>query len=316
LQDKGGWPNRDVIKWFEDYVEVCAKNFGDRVKNWMVFNEPAAFTSLGYLLGIHAPGKFGFKPFWPAVHHTVMCHGAGGRVLRSLVKDAQIGTTFSCSSVDGWKDKEANKKAAVRGDVIINRLFIEPTLGLGYPVKDLPALKNLRKHIKPGDEEKMKFDFDFIGLQNYSREVVKSLCIVPMLHGINVSPKKLGNPVTEMGWEVYPEGMYRIIKQFAAYKGVKKIIITENGAAFKDELINGEVHDTQRTRFLKDYLKNILKAKNEGVNIGGYFIWSFTDNFEWANGFRPKFGLVNVDFKTQKRVVKDSGKWFSEFLSK
>jgi beta-glucosidase len=110
--------------------------------------------------------------------------------------------------------------------------------------------------------------------------------------------------------------MYRIIKQFAAYKGVKKIIITENGAAFKDELINGEVHDTQRTRFLKDYLKNILKAKNEGVNIGGYFIWSFTDNFEWANGFRPKFGLVNVDFKTQKRVVKDSGKWFSEFLSK
>lgn len=314
LQDKGGWPNRDVIKWFEDYVEICAKNFGDRVKNWMVFNEPMAFTALGYLLGMHAPGKLGFKGFWPAVHHAVMSHGAGGRILRSQVKDANIGTTFSCGLVDAWKDKTANQKAAVRGDVLINRLYIEPTLGLGYPVKDLPALKGIEKYIKPGDEEKMKFDFDFIGLQNYTRSVVKSLALVPMIHGINVSTKKLGHPITEMGWEVYPEGMYRIIKQFAAYKGVKKIIITENGAAFKDEVVSGEVHDPERTQFLKDYLKNILKAKNEGINVGGYFIWSFTDNFEWAEGYRPKFGLVSVDFKTQKRVVKDSGKWFSEFL--
>ena len=316
LEDKGGWTNRDIINWFEEYVGLCAHKFGDRVKNWMVFNEPMAFTALGYLLGQHAPGKLGFKPFWPAVHHTVMCHGAGGRVLRSQVKNANIGTTFSCGSVDAWKDKEINKKAAVRGDVFINRMFIEPTLGLGYPIKDLPVLKHVQKYIKPEDEKNMQFDYDFIGLQNYTRQVVKYLGLIPGLHGINVSPKKLGHPMTEMGWEVYPEGMYRIIKQFAAYKGVKKIIITENGVAYKDEVVNGEIHDPQRTQFLKDYLKNILKAKNEGVNIGGYFIWSFTDNFEWGNGFRPKFGLVGVDFKTQKRIVKDSGKWFSEFLSK
>ena len=314
LQDKGGWTNRDVIKWFEDYVEVCAKNFGDRVKNWMVFNEPMAFTSLGYLLGIHAPGKLGYKPFFSSVHHTVMSHGAGGRVLRSLVKDANIGTTFSCSYIDAWKDKEANKGAVTRSDVLINRLFIEPTLGLGYAVKDLPALKHVEKYIKPGDEKLMQFDFDFIGLQNYSRVVAKNLALVPMMHAINVSPKKLGHPVTEMGWEVYPEGIYKIIKQFAAYKGVKKIIITENGAAFKDEVVNGEINDPQRIQFLKDYLKNVLKAKREGINVGGYFIWSFTDNFEWAEGFRPKFGLVGVDFKTQQRTVKASGKWFSEFL--
>ena len=119
-----------------------------------------------------------------------------------------------------------------------------------------------------------------------------------------------------MGWEVLPDGIYRIIKQFAAYKGIKKIIITENGAAFKDVVENGEIHDPQRTQFIKDYLAQILKAKKEGVNIGGYFIWSFTDNFEWAYGYRPKFGLVGVDYKTEQRTIKDSGKWYSEFLSK
>jgi beta-glucosidase len=314
LQEKGGWANRDVIKWFEDYVEVCAKNFGDRVKNWMVFNEPMAFTALGYLVGIHAPGKFGYRSFFSAVHHTVMSHGAAGRVLRNLVKNGNIGTTFSCGVVDAWKDKAINKKAAVRADVLINRLFIEPVLGMGYAIKDLPALKHVEKYMKPEDEKMMAFDFDFIGVQNYSREVVKYLGLVPMLHAINIPSKKLGHPVTEMGWEVYPEGIYLIIKQFAAYKGVKKIMVTENGVAFKDEVVNGEIHDPQRIQFLKDYLRNVLKAKREGINVGGYFIWSFTDNFEWAEGYRPKFGIVGVDFKTEQRIVKDSGKWFSEFL--
>jgi beta-glucosidase len=216
--------------------------------------------------------------------------------------------------VDPWKDKPINKAAVVRSDVLINRLFIEPVLGMGYATKDLPALKHIERYVKPEDEKNMAFDFDFIGLQNYTRTVVKYLGLVPMLHAINIPSKKLGHPLTEMGWEVYPEGMYRIIKQFAAYKGVKKILITENGVAFKDEVVNGEINDQQRIQFLKDYLRNVLKAKREGVNIGGYFIWSFTDNFEWAEGFRPKFGLVGVDFKTEQRIVKASGKWFSEFL--
>ncbi len=314
LQEKGGWANRDVIKWFEDYVDVISKNFGDRVKNWMVFNEPAAFTMIGYLLGIHAPGIVNFNKFYKAAHYVTMSHGAGGRVLRNNVKGANIGTTFSCSPLDAWKDKPAAKKAAVRADAMINRLFVEPVLGMGYPVKDLPALKHVIKHMEPGDEEKMKFDFDFIGVQNYSRMVAKSLGLVPIIQAINVPPKKLGHEITEMNWEVYPEGIYRIIKQFAAYPNIKKLIVTENGAAFKDELINGEINDTKRVQFLKDYLKNVLKAKKEGINVGGYFIWSFMDNFEWAEGFKPRFGLVGVDFKTQQRTIKASGKWFSEFL--
>jgi beta-glucosidase len=117
-----------------------------------------------------------------------------------------------------------------------------------------------------------------------------------------------------MGWEIYPEGMYQIIKQFTKYPGVKKIYLTENGVAVKDEMVNGEINDVRRTQYIKDYLAQILKAKREGVNIGGYFIWSFMDNFEWAEGYRPKLGIVAVDYKTQQRTIKASGKWFSEFL--
>lgn len=139
LEDKGGWLNRDVIGWFEDYVELCAKTYGDKVKNWMVFNEPMAFVPLGYLIGMHAPGHVNFGKFYKAVHNVVMCHGVGGRILKNTVKDGNIGTTFSCSHVDAKNDKPANVKAARRADAFINRLFLDPVMGRGYPTKDLPA---------------------------------------------------------------------------------------------------------------------------------------------------------------------------------
>ncbi len=315
LEAKGGWMNRDMLARFEEYVDLCARSFGDRVKRWMVLNEPVSYAVGGYLVGVHPPGKFGLKSFYKAVHTITMSQAAGGRVLRSLVKDAKIGTTYSCMPVDGWKDKPANIAAAKRVDVIANRLFIEPVLGLGYPVNDLPALKHVEKYIQAGDEEKIKFDFDFIGLQNYTRWVVKYFGLIPAVHALNIKPERMGHDLTEMGWEVYPEGMYRIIKQFAAYKGVKEIVLTESGAAFKDELVNGEINDEKRIQYLKDYLQQVLKAKQEGINLTGYFIWSFLDNFEWAEGYRPKLGLVGVDFKTQQRIIKASGKWYSQFLS-
>ncbi|MCB1161026.1 MAG: family 1 glycosylhydrolase, partial [Leptospiraceae bacterium] len=148
------------------------------------------------------------------------------------------------------------------------------------------------------------------------RTVMKSLCIVPAIHGIDVSPKKLGHDITEMGWEVYPEGIYKVIKQVAAYPSVKKIYITENGAAFPDVVENRAIHDAKRIKYYKDYLAQVLKAKQEGIDIGGYIAWSFMDNFEWAEGYKPRFGLVYVDFETQQRIVKDSGKWFADFLKK
>lgn len=314
LQEKGGWENREVCNWFTEFTELCTKHFGDRVKNWMVFNEPAAFTALGYMLGIHAPGKYGLKRFLKATHHTVLCHGIGGRIIRKNVPNATIGTTFSCSPIDAWKDKPANKRAAKREDALINRLFIEPILGMGYPVNDLPALKKIEKYMLPEDASNMAFDFDFIGIQNYTRLVAKNFPFIPLIRTINVSPKKLGNDVTDMNWEVYPEGIYRILKQFAAYPNVKNIIVTENGAAFPDQVSENHVNDPKRLQFIQNYLQQVLKAKNEGVPVKGYFVWSFMDNFEWAEGYRPRFGLVHVDFATQKRTIKNSGLWLKEFL--
>ena len=317
LEAKGGWTNREMLKWFDEYVTVLAKNFGDRVKNWMVINEPLSFTLGGYMAGVHPPGTISFKNFYSSIHHVTMAQSIGGRAIRAHVPNANIGTTFSCMPVDGWKNKPANLKAAKRLDVVANRMFIEPVLGMGYPVQDLPALKHVVKYMKEDDDQKVKFDFDFIGLQNYTRFVVKNFGLTPIVHALQVKPGKVSNePLTQMGWEVYPEGMYRIIKQFAAYKGVKKIIITENGTGFDDTVTNGEIHDTQRLKYIKDYLQQILKVKREGVDVGGYFIWSFLDNFEWAEGYRPQLGIVGVNYKTQERIIKDSGKWYADFLAK
>jgi beta-glucosidase len=168
--------------------------------------------------------------------------------------------------------------------------------------------------MKAGDEEKLAFDFDFIGLQNYFRIIVKHSYFAPVLWLEEVSAKKRNVPQTAMGWEIAPDGMYEILKQFGKYSGIKEIVISENGAAFEDVLIDGRVEDNQRTKFFQEYLANILKAKKEGVKVGGYLAWSLLDNFEWAEGYGPRFGLVYVDYENQERTIKDSGKWFARFL--
>jgi beta-glucosidase len=315
LQDKGGWKNRDAVVWFSEYANLLTKSYGEKVKNWMVFNEPSAFTALGYLIGYHAPGLKGLKNYLPTVHHVCLCQAEGGRIIRKNVANANIGTTFSCSHVDVYKSEERDRNTASRWDVLLNRLFIEPALGMGYPTESLPILRKLNKYIQPGDLEKLQFDFDFIGVQNYTREVVKANAFIPYMKGLEIKPvKRDAKEITEMGWEVYPEGIYKILKQFAAYPGVKKIFVTENGCAFPDEVVNGKVNDTKRIDFYQRYLKEVLRAKKDGVNIGGYFSWTLLDNFEWSEGFKPRFGLVHVDFKTQKRIIKDSGYWFRDFL--
>lgn len=316
LEDQGGWRSRDIVNWFSEYVFLCAETFGDKVKHWMVLNEPVAFTTLGYLLGIHAPGKYGLKNFIPAVHHVALCQGIGGRILKENISSARVGTTYSISVVDAFNQNEDDFLAVKRYDALLNRLFIEPVLGLGYPISDLPFLNHIEKHILTKDDSLMKFDFDFIGIQNYSRIVVKSNQLIPYVHGLPVSPKRRKvDQITEMGWEVYPEGIYRALKYYEKYS-INDIYITENGAAFKDVLMQGKVHDIDRTKFFKEYLTQILKAKKEGINVKGFFVWSLMDNFEWAEGYNPRFGLVYVDFKSQKRYIKNSGLWFKNFLNK
>lgn len=314
LELQGGWTNRDVVGWFTNFVNVCAKAFGDRVKHWMVMNEPAVFTGAGYFLGFHAPGRTGLKNFLPAVHHVTLSIAEGARMLRSILSDAEIGNTFSCSHIEPYSTKPNDVAAAKRADVLINRLFIEPLLGLGYPVNDLPVLKKLEKYFQPGDEQKLAFEFDFIGLQNYTREIVKYSLFTPYVSAKLVEAKTRNVPLTEMGWEVYPQAMYEIIKKYSAYPQIKNIYITENGSAFKDTVKDGRVEDAERTQYLHDNLQQILKAKQEGSPVNGYFVWTLTDNFEWAEGYRPRFGLVHIDFETQQRTIKNSGYWYQDFL--
>lgn len=314
LQEKGGWTNRKVVDWFKEYTALCAKEYGTKVKNWMVFNEPAAFVGLGYLLGYHAPGKRGMTKFYRAAHHTCLAMAESGRTIRSIVPDAVIGTNFSCSSVEAFKGKAKHSKAVGRLDAMLNRMFIEPSLGLGYPVEDFPALKGIYKHVEDGDSDLLQFDFDFIGLQNYFRVVVKRSPFIPVVWAKQIKASKLNVPMNEMGFEIYPEGIYKVLKQFSAYEGVKRLIVTENGVCVKDSVENNRVQDKDRIDFFRSYLEYVLKAKNEGVKVDGYFVWTLTDNFEWSEGYRPRFGLVYIDYPTQKRIIKDSGYWFQQMF--
>ncbi len=315
LEQKGGWTNREILNWFSEYVETCAIRFGDRVKNWMVLNEPMVFTGAGYFLGVHAPGKKGLNNFLSAAHHAVLCQALGGRVLKSVSQNFNVGTTFSCSLIEPLQQTTADIEAAERIDVITNRMFIEPLLGRGYPIKELKIIAQIEKFVKQHDEKIMQFEMDFIGIQNYTREIIRHSHFMPYVNAKLVKAKSRNVPTTTMDWEVYPPSIYYMLRKFGAYPEIKNLLVTENGAAFNDALMDGKINDIQRISYLNSYLKEVLRARREGVPVNGYFAWSFTDNFEWAEGYRQRFGLVYVDYKTQRRYVKDSGHWFREFLS-
>jgi len=314
LEKKGGWTNRTIINWFREYVLTIAMHLGDRVKDWIVLNEPVAFTGAGYFLGLHAPGRMGMGNFIPAMHHVALCQAEGARLLRSEFKDAHIGTTFSMSHIESVSENVADIMAAEKVHALLNRLFLEPSLGLGYPIKTLPFLQKVESYMHAGDEKKLEFDFDFIGIQNYTREIVGSQWYTPYLQA-RIIPAKLRNvPLTAMDWEICPTALFNVLKFAANYEKVKNIIVTENGAAFiEPQPFSGEADGT-RIEFLKQNIYQMRKALSETEKIKGYFVWSLLDNFEWAEGFKPRFGLVHVDFETQKRSIKHSGYWYRKFI--
>ena len=317
LQARGGWANRDIVGWFADYSQLMARRLGDRVQHWCVLNEPMVFVGAGHLLGVHAPGRRHLGAFLAAAHHATLAQAEGGRVLRAaLPATARIGTTFSCSHLTPHRPGNAYDEAATRrADAVLNRFFVEPTLGLGYPTAELPALRwLLDRYQRPGDEQRMQFDFDFWGVQNYTREVVKFSPWLPLQWAALVPARQRGVPHTDMGWEVYPESIYHMLKQFSAYPNAPQLIITESGAAFADVPTAGRVADPARCAYLQAAVGQVLRARQEGVDVGGYFAWSLTDNFEWAEGYGPRFGLIHVDYESQERIVKDSGRWYREFL--
>lgn len=314
LELKGGWTNRNIVNWFREYVLTIAMHLGDRVKDWIVMNEPMAFTGAGYFLGLHAPGKIGMANFIPALHHAALCQAEGGRILRSEFSNANIGTTFSMSHVQPLSDRSADILASEKVHTLLNRLFLEPALGYGYPVKELPFLRKVEKYMRPGDEKRLEFDFDFIGVQNYTREIVASNWYTPYMQAKMIPAKFRNVPTTAMDWEIYPPALYNVLKFVSSYDKIKSIIVTENGAAFLEpNQHNGEA-DTNRVEFLKQNVFQLLKVLTETDKIKGYFIWSLMDNFEWAEGYNPRFGLVHVNFETQKRTIKHSGYWYRKFI--
>lgn len=314
LEKKGGWVNRDVKEWFSEFISKCVVLYGDRVKNWMVLNEPTVFTAAGYFFGVHAPERKGLGNFLAATHHAALAQAQGGRIIKSLQRDSQVGTTFSCSHVEPYTSKERDIIAAKKADVLLNRFFIEPLLGMGYPTQEIKILNRIEKYIKPNDENELQFNMDFIGVQNYTREIIRYAMFVPYLQAKIVSAKERKVEMTEMNWEVYPASIYHVLKKFSSYQNIPPLIVTENGAAFPDQIENGLVDDPERTNYLQQALKQVHRAQQEGVNVKGYFVWTFLDNFEWAEGYRPRFGLVYVNFRNQERTIKSSGHWYTSFL--
>lgn len=314
LQKKGGWVNRNIIDWFLEYVAYCIKNFGDRVTNWMVLNEPMVFTGAGYFLGVHAPGKKGLNNFLAATHHAAICQATGGALIKSIQPQSNVGSTFSCSHIEPHRNIDKDIIAAKKVDTLLNRLFIDPLLGLGYPLEDLKLLKRIEKFMKPEDEKNLAFNMDFIGVQNYTREIVSHTSFLPYINAKIIRADKRDVEATLMNWEVYPESIYYVLKKFGSYKNIPNLIVTENGAAFTDVIVNGEVDDLKRQQYIQDNISQVLRAKQEGIKINGYFVWTLLDNFEWAEGYYPRFGLVYVDFATQKRIIKSSGYWYADFL--
>ena len=316
LEAQGGWTNRAILTWFEDYASICMTEFGNKVKHWMVLNEPLVFTGAGYFAGYHAPGKKGLKNFLPAAYHAALVQGHIGKLIKRLNPNLQVGTTYSCSYNMPYSNSVKDVAAAKKVNALLNRFFIEPSLGMGFPVNDIPVLAKIEALKQPGDEAIMQIDFDFIGLQVYTRELIKHSYFTPYLNAKIVPAHKRKVFHTKMNWEVYPAAILEVVKSFSAYAGVKKIIITENGASFDDALLNGVVADFHRQTYLEKHLEKLLEASHDYPKLIGYFVWSATDNFEWTEGYSQRFGLIYINFKTQERWVKNSGYWYRQFLSK
>ncbi len=310
LQDRGGWPARDTAKAFADYAEVVARALGDRVQHWMTLNEPFVAAVLGYYVGIHAPGHKDPAEAAAATHHLLLGHGLAVPVLRRDSPGAQVGIVLNYSPTHPASDREEDIQAAHINDALVQRMYLDPLAGRSYPQEVIDAQQLSMEMVEPGDMETIKTPIDFLGLNNYSRDVVK--------HGADFGfqPVEDKTERTEMGWEVYPEGIYEMLMRVTREYPFKTLYITENGAAFADEVgPDGQVNDTRRVSFLKRYLTQTARAIADGAPLRGYFVWSFLDNFEWAYGFSKRFGIVYVDYETQKRIPKASAAWYSRVIA-
>ena len=323
LQRKyNGFENRTVSALFADYSEAVVRALGDRIEQWVTINEPFEFAAFGHFLGQHAPGKTSLPAYFRVIHHLLLAHGQALERIRSSRPQNKVGIVVSLTPIHAQTGSAKDQMAARLANQFMNHITLQPLYRGSYPEPLWSRVRLLHPALKAGDLQTISAPTDFIGINNYQREFATYKWYVPFLQ-MDISGQdtaetefvKDGVQHTSMGWEVYPQGLYECLRLLKDEYGNPPVYITENGAAFDDRLsVDGQVYDPLRIQYLESYLGKAQQAVEEGCALKGYFVWSLLDNFEWAAGFSKRFGIVYVDFETQKRTIKASGIWYQGLI--
>jgi beta-glucosidase len=319
LEDAGGWPSRDTAKRFADYAALVADALADEVEIWLTVNEPAVAAWLGYATGVHAPGRRDEDAAWAATHHLLLAHGHAIRAIRAA-SASPAGIALNLFPCEPASERPVDVRAAELADEHLNRLFLDPVFGRGYPESVLVRSRALQAAIRDGDLDVIGAPLDVLGVNYYT---VKRLAAAPAGAPSPELPASLGvgevpadGPTTATGWAVRPDGLTTILERVARDHAPTSIVITENGAAFDDAIApDGWIHDEDRIAYLRDHVTALRTAVERGVPVDGYLVWSLLDNFEWAEGYGTRFGIVHVDFATQRRTPKDSARWYRDLIA-
>jgi beta-glucosidase len=303
LEDAGGWPARATAEGFAAYAAIVAERLGDRVRHFATLNEPAVVADHGYRRGEHAPGRKEPDAALAAAHHLLVAHGLGAQAVRAAAPSASVGIVLNLSPQHPATRHVLDQEAAIVAHDQLNRWYLDPIVGRGYPEDGAHAWKWRRAEVSEGDMELIAHPLDFLGVNYYSRGIVRSRLLPPVQDANDVER-------TDIGWEIYPEGLTEMLEFAASRTGDLPIFVTENGAAF-DPDEEDPARDPARVAFLRRHLEAALDALEEGVPLRGYFAWSLLDNFEWAKGYGPRFGIVHVHYASQERRVRESGRYLA-----
>lgn len=321
LQDKGGWNNRDTARYFAEYASYVYANLDLPVNMWITINEPWVIAFLGHAFNpfsTHAPGIDDFDVALQVTHNLLLGHGLAVKSFRESGRDnEQIGITLNLQPFHPASSGKADLAAAQKGDGYVNRWFLDPLFKGSYP-QDMAEIYSRSFRLPDAEKDDAAIiaePIDFLGINNYTRIVAQADHSSTNFLGIPVNPPDA--EYTEMGWEVYPDGLYELLVRVHRDYGPLPLYVTENGAAFPDQPgKDGVVDDLRRINYLQTYLQSCYKAIEEGVTLKGYFVWSLMDNFEWSFGFSKRFGLIFIDYETQKRYLKNSAHWYKEVINR
>ncbi|MCS0599936.1 GH1 family beta-glucosidase [Streptomyces sp. LP11] len=312
LQDRGGWPERDTALAFAEYAAVVADRLGDRVKLWATLNEPSCSSWIGHLEGKMAPGWTDLTAAVRTSYHLLLGHGLATRAIRAAVPDAQVGIVNNLSTVYAATDRPEDQEAARRHDGHVNRWWLDPVHGRGFPA-DMREVYGVELPEQQGDLETIAAPLDWLGLNYYFPAYVADDPEGPAPRVRSVRREDV--PRTGMDWEIDASGIETLLLRLTEEYGARKIYVTENGSAFPDVVRpDGSIDDPERQDYLEGHLAACASAVRKGAPLAGYFAWSLLDNFEWAYGYDKRFGLVHVDYRTQVRTIKGSGRRYADIV--